>query len=143
MTLPMTHPNTGSRNIPRSVGALVAGFVTVFLLSLGTDQVLHVLNVYPPWGQPMWDAGLNALALGYRIVYTILGGYIAARLAPNAPVRHAVILGAIGLAFATLGAVVTITKYDFGPDWYPILLAVTALPSSWLGGVLRQRQSNT
>jgi hypothetical protein len=88
----------------------------------------------------MWDPGLDALALGYRIVYTILGGYIAARLAPNAPVRHAVILGAIGLLFATLGAVVTITKYDFGPDWYPILLAVTALPCSWLGGALRQRR---
>jgi len=35
----------------RSIGAVAAGFVAVFVLSLGTDQVLHVLKVYPPWGE--------------------------------------------------------------------------------------------
>src|SRR6058998_1491762 len=70
----------------RSVGAVVAGFVVVFVLSVGTDQVLHVLKVYPPWGEPMAGA-LYVMATAYRIVYTILGGYITARLAPDAPVR--------------------------------------------------------
>jgi len=32
----------------RSVGAIAAGFVTTAALSLGADQVLHVLGVYPP-----------------------------------------------------------------------------------------------
>ena len=32
-------------------------------LSLGTDQALHVLRVYPPWGQPMHPPWLNLLAL--------------------------------------------------------------------------------
>ena len=140
MTLPMTHSNAGARNVPRSIGSISAGFLAVFVLSLGTDQVLHGLNVYPPWGQPMFEPGLNALALSYRIVFTVFGGWLTARLAPHSPVRHAVILGVIGLAISTAGAVYTITKFDFGPDWYPILLAVTALPSSWLGGRLRQRQ---
>src|SRR3989475_3160395 len=62
----------------RSVGAVVAGFVVVFVLSVGTDQVLHVLKVYPPWGEPMAGA-LYVMATAYRIVYTILGGYITAR----------------------------------------------------------------
>jgi hypothetical protein len=52
----------------------------VFVLSLGTDQVLHVLNVYPPWDQPMYDPRLNALALAYRCVYGVVGSYIIARL---------------------------------------------------------------
>ena len=141
MTLPLAQSGPNVRNVARSVGAIAAGFIAVFVLSLGTDQVLHVLNVYPPWGQPMWEPGLNLLALGYRILYTILGGYITARLAPHSPVRHAMILGVIGLVLSTAGAVYTITKFDFGPDWYPILLAVTALPCSWLGGELRQRQA--
>jgi hypothetical protein len=44
------------------------GFMTVVVLSLGTDQVLHVVQVYPPWGQPMYDPWLNLLALSYRSV---------------------------------------------------------------------------
>src|SRR5207249_4547073 len=79
----------------RSVGAVVAGFVVVFVLSVGTDQVLHVLKVYPPWGEPMAGA-LYGMATAYRIVYTILGGYITARLAPDAPVRHALRVGRAG-----------------------------------------------
>src|SRR2546422_2272566 len=72
----------------RSTGAVAAGFAAIVVLSLGTDQVLHVLRVYPPWGEPM-AGGLFAVATAYRIVYTVLGGYITARLAPHAPVRHA------------------------------------------------------
>jgi hypothetical protein len=64
------------------VAAVLLGFVAVFILSLGTDQVLHVLHVYPPWGQAMYEPGLNFLALSYRIVYTIIGAYITAKLAP-------------------------------------------------------------
>ena len=49
------------RRLARSIGAVVAGFLTVVILSLGTDEVLHVINVYPPWGQPMHDPSLNVL----------------------------------------------------------------------------------
>ena len=119
----------------RSVGAIVAGFVAVFVLSLGTDQVLHALSVYPPWGEPMAGA-LFMVATGYRIVYTILGGYITARLAPHAPVRHALILGLVGLVPGVAGVMVAIAKPELGPLWYPIALAVSGLPCTWLGGVL-------
>jgi hypothetical protein len=122
----------------RSTAAILAGFVAVFVLSLGTDQVMHVLDVYPPWGQPMHEPGLNLLALSYRCVYAVIGGFIAARLAPHAPMRHALVLGLIGLAFGTLGVVAT-SGMDLGPRWYPIALALTALPCTLLGGVLQQR----
>jgi hypothetical protein len=121
--------------IGRSAGAVLAGLIAIFVLSLGTDQVLHSLAVYPPWGQPMREPGLNLLALSYRIVYGVLGSYLTARLAPRAPMRHALILGAIGLVLSTAGAVVGI-RMDLGPAWYPILLALTALPCAWAGGAL-------
>lgn len=120
----------------RSVAALVIGFFSVAVLSLGTDQVLHVLQVYPPWGEPMWDWRLNLLALSYRIVYTILGGYLTARLAPRAPMRHVALLGIIGLVMSTAGAVVAIRMADLGPNWYPIALAATGFPCVWVGGLL-------
>jgi hypothetical protein len=114
---------------------VVAGFVAIVVLSLGTDQVLHVLKVYPPWGEPMAGV-LFALATAYRIVYTTLGGYITARLAPDAPVGHALILGLVGLVAGLIGVMVNIAKPELGPLWYSIAVAVTGPPCAWLGGVL-------
>lgn len=130
------------RHLGRSIWAVVAGFLVVVVLSLATDQVLHVLNVYPPWGQPMHQPALNALALSYRLVYTVLGYYVTARLAPSAPMKHVWILAFIGLAMGVAGAVTTIPM-NLGPAWYPIAIAATALPCAWVAGVLfRARQAS-
>ena len=43
------------------------------------------------------------------------------------------ILGGIGTVLSTLGA---IEMWDFGPNWYPVVLAASALPSAWLGGFI-------
>jgi hypothetical protein len=120
----------------RSVLAVVAGFLSVALLSLATDQVLHVLEVYPPWGEAMWNPWLNLLALSYRMIYAVAGGYLTAVLAPVSPMRHVVIVGILGLIAGTAGAIAAITMADLGPNWYPIALAITAFPTTWLGGVL-------
>jgi len=135
MTSPMTSTGAYPRRLLRSTGAVLLGFISVVVLSLGTDQVLHVLQVYPPWGQPMYNPWLNLLALSYRSVYTVLGGYITARLAPQNPMRHALVLGVIGTVVGTAGAIATIPMH-LGPSWYPIALALTGLPLTWLGGVL-------
>jgi hypothetical protein len=127
------------RNLWRSTGAVLLGFFAVVILSLGTDQVLHMLKIYPPWGEPMRDPGLNLLALTYRIIYTILGGYLAARFAPRNPMRHVFVLAVIGLVMGVLGVVAT-GGMDLGPRWYPIALAVTALPCTLLGGVFHRRK---
>lgn len=135
----MTAEPTQSEGAPRrswkSAGSILLGLVTVIVPSLGTDQVLHLLEVYPPWGQPMHDTGLLLLALGYRCVYTVLGCYLTARFAPHSPMRHALILGGIGFVLAILGAIGAATM-EMGPNWYPIALVVTALPCAWIGGKL-------
>ncbi len=64
--------------------------------------------------------------------------YLTARLAPCAPMRRAMIGGLIGTVLATAGAGATVPM-DLGPAWYPIALAVTALPLFWLGGALYRR----
>ena len=138
MTIPITETGTHPRRLLRSAAAVFLGFIAVVVLSLGTDQVLHVVHVYPPWGQPMDEPGLNLLALSYRIVYTVFGMYLTARLAPHSPMGHALVGGAIGFVLGTAGAIATIPMH-LGPAWYPIAIALTALPCAWLGGFLHRR----
>jgi len=123
----------------RSIAAVAAGFVAVAGLSLATDEVFHLLQVYPPWGVTMTDARLYVLALSYRVVYTVLGGWITARLAPGAPMRYVTVLAIIGLIGGAAGVAVALGRSDLGPLWYPIAILLTAYPCTWLGGVMRVR----
>jgi hypothetical protein len=116
-----------------------AGFFATFILSIGTDILLHAAGVFPPWGQPMSNA-LFVLATAYRTIYTVAGGYITARLASNKPMGYVWTLGVIGLLAAIAGTVATWNKGpEFGPKWYPVALVVLAIPCVWLGGKLAQR----
>ncbi|MFO0725314.1 MAG: hypothetical protein U1E65_16140 [Myxococcota bacterium] len=121
----------------RKAAALIAGFLVVAVLSTLGDVILHATGVFPPWGQPMSN-GLFVLATSYRLVFTVLGGYVTARIASAAPERFAVILGIIGTVFALLGVLAWASGGpEMGPLWYPVALVVTALPCCWAGGRLR------
>jgi surface polysaccharide O-acyltransferase-like enzyme len=133
---------TNSRSTGRSIVAIFAGLILIFVLSLVTDIVMHATGIFPPWLQPMSDS-LFVLATTYRIVYSVLGCYLAARLAPRRPTLHALILGVIGVVLSFVGLVATWNKGpEFGPRWYPITLVVLALPLAWIGGKLRLMQLN-
>lgn len=131
-----TLPHAPPRRIGRSIGAIFLGLVAVVALSTGGDMIFHATGVFPPPGEPMPQHELLALALSYRLVFDTLGPYLAARFAPSAPMRHALILGTIGFVLGVLGAVV---MWNAGPNWYPIALAATALPCAWVGGRLFER----
>jgi hypothetical protein len=136
-----TASGTDSRRLLRSATAVIVGFLSVAVFSLATDQVLHVVGVYPPWGEPMYDPGLNLLALSYRTLYTILGGYITAALAPHTPMRHVMVVAVLGFLTGTAGAIAAIRMADLGPNWYPIALALTGFPCVWLGGVIHRART--
>lgn len=126
----------------KSIWAVLAGILVGVVPTLTTDAVLHKIGVFPPWGQSMtgYESAL-LLATAYRTVFGVLGAYVTARLAPDRPMRHALWLGAIGLAVSIFGAAVTWNGGPaFGPHWYPLALIVLAMPQSWLGGKLREKQ---
>jgi len=129
-------------SILRSTVAVLAGIFINIILSLGTDELLHVARVFPPWGASMagYDGAL-LLATIYRTVYGVAGSYIAARFAPNRYMLHAMVLGILGFAISILGAAATWNKGPaFGPHWYPLALIVLALPTAWAGAKLRLAQ---
>ena len=142
MSEPIVSETVRPRRTGRSIGAVLAGFVVVFILSLGTDAALHAAGVFPPWGASMvgYDGAL-LLATAYRAIYGVLGSYITARLAPDRPMQHALVGGVIGLALSIVGAAVTWNGGPaFGPHWYPLALVVLTMPTAWLGGKLRLMQ---
>jgi hypothetical protein len=133
------------RRVGRSIVAVLAGVLAIIILSLATDAVLHGTGIFPPMGQPMSD-GLFVLTTLYRLIYGVLGGYIAARLAPGRSMMHSMVLGIIGLVLSTAGAIATWNRGpEFGPKWYPLALVVTAIPCAWLGGKIfcLQRQTHS
>jgi hypothetical protein len=139
MTFSIAETNPQSRpQVWRSTGAVLFGILVGAALSLGTDQVLHVLKVYPPWGQAMHEPGLNLLALSYRCVFNVVGFYVIAQLAPRNPMHHVWVGATIGFILSTVGVVAAL-KVDLGPLWYPIALAITTLPCAWLAGHLHRK----
>jgi peptidoglycan/LPS O-acetylase OafA/YrhL len=135
----MSEPAT-PRHIGRSILALLTGMFVAIGLTLAADFLFHLIGVFPPLGQRASDSAF-LLATVYRIVFSVLGSYITARLAPNRPMRLALIGGSIGLLASIVGAVATWNHQpSLGPHWYPLALVVTALPCAWLGGKLRLLQ---
>ena len=116
----------------KSFWAVAAGVLVIVVVTTMVDLVLHLAKVFPPMDQPL-DDRLSLLATSYRIVISIGGAWLAARLAPNQPMKHAMILGYVGTALGLLG-VVTTWNMGLGPHWYPIALAVLAIPQCWAGG---------
>ncbi len=123
--------------ILKNIGALLAGFAVVVFLSMGTDTLLEKTGVLPPFSeQGLYITWMLALALFYRTVYTIVGGYVTALLAPEKPRRLVSILGILGTV-AGIGGV--IAGWNLSAHWYPIALAVLAFPSVYAGGKIYER----
>lgn len=123
----------------RSIWAVVAGVLVIIVVTTLVDIVLHAARVFPPMDQPINNA-LALLATSYRLVISIGGAWLTARLAPEKPMKHALILGCVGVVLGLVGVVAT-WNMGLGPRWYPILLTVLAIPQCWAGGRIYEMQS--
>jgi len=128
------------KTILKSIGAALAGMIAGAILSVGTDTILETSGIFPSFadqqanGSPTW---LLLWATLYRTIYTVIGCYITARLAPHHPLRHAVIVGCIGCIASIAGG---LAMWHLGQHWYPIILGLLSLPAGWAGGMLYERQ---
>lgn len=127
-----------NKTILKSIGAVVAGLFFIIIVSTLVDIVLHAAHVYPPVGEPMTDA-LAVLASSYRLVIGIAGAWLTAKLAPAKPMKHAIVLGCIGIVLGLVGVMAT-WNMGLGPRWYAVSLAAVALPQCWFGGWLFARR---
>ena len=123
----------------KSIWAVGAGGLVIIVVTSLVDIVLHVTSVFPPMDQPINDS-LALLATSYRFVISVAGAWLTARLSPGESMKHAMILGYVGVVLGLVG-VVTTWNLGLGPRWYPVSLAVLAIPQCWLGGRIYQMQS--
>ena len=120
-----------------SAVAVAVGFTVTAIASIAADAAMEAAGVFPRTPQVMPDP-LFAVAAAYRAIFTVVGGYVTARLAPDRPMRHAWLLAGIGLAagLASLIAYYGDGRAELGPAWYAISIPVEAIPCVWLGGRL-------
>jgi hypothetical protein len=125
----------------KSVLAVLVGLIVTIVLSTCVDLLVVYTGIFPERSADNTDTHWGIIA-AYRAVIAVLGCGVAARLAPSRPMMHALIAGGIGMTLAVMGAVFAWDKGpEFGPHWFAITVALSALPCAWLGGRLQQMAS--
>ena len=107
-----------------SNGALNAGILFTIIVTNAVDLVLHAVHFFPAMDKPIDDTQALVATL-YRVVISIAGAYLTAKLAPDRPMSHAIWLGLVGTVLGVIGVCVTWNS-GLGPRWYGIALAVLA-----------------
>lgn len=120
----------------RSIGVVLFGFVLIGALSFGADAVLKssIPDAFDASGR-VQSTSVLLLVMAYVGLFATSGCYLTARLAPARPMLHALVLGALGLAFNVAG---TIALWDTAPAWYHLASLALVMPYAWLGGRLRE-----
>jgi hypothetical protein len=131
----MTQSHSPHR-VLRSIGAVLAGLLVIVILSIATDVAMYAAGVFPASGDPMSDP-LWLIPTGYRFILGVLGCWHTARLAPGRPMRHALVLGAVGFLLGLIGLIAAANaEQSLGPIWYPVAVMVMTVPAALLGGWL-------
>jgi hypothetical protein len=124
----------------RSIGAIVLGFVLIGALSFGTDYLMRnfiMPDAYAADGSTQ-NMTILLITMVYVAVFAVAGCYLTGRLAPHHPLRHAMILGVLGLLFNIAG---TVAMWNTAPPWFHLLNLALVLPYAYLGGRLAESQA--
>jgi peptidoglycan/LPS O-acetylase OafA/YrhL len=115
----------------RSILAVVVGYLIFALSAFAFFQIS---------GQPPHQAAPMPIMLGsiaFGMVFALIGGYVAARLARRRPLAHGVAVAAVLALGATISLLSTLGK---GAVWSQVAALVLMVPCAVFGGWLRTRQ---
>jgi hypothetical protein len=111
--------------------AVIAGFVLWSVLWLCYNQLLLKAGVLPSdLSQPLTAPMPLLLLLGGSIVFSIVSGYLAARIAGVPATTSALVLGVLLLA---TGVFFQLKTWNLLPVWYNVLFLLLLIPMTLAG----------
>ena len=122
----------------RSILAVVAGYLFIGVLSsvLGMAAIAAFPDAFTPQGYTD-RLSMLLLTIVYVAIVAIAGCWLTARLAPRNPMKHALILG-------VLGVVTQAAMWSLGPKqaptWFYLVSILLVMPYAWIGGRIREKQ---
>lgn len=121
----------------RTVLAILAGFVLWTVLFLGGNALLTTLAPDAFNEDGSTDSGvLLAILLLLTVLYSVLSGFVTARIAQKNQSRSGLLLGILLLL---VGIGVQLQFWDVLPVWYNLAFLALLLPGAWAGARLALR----
>ena len=120
----------------RSILAVIAGYL-VLAVAIGlVDFILSLISPdqYPNGMNPATKWMIVELAIGLCLL--VAGGYVTARIARRAEMRHALALGILAAAMAAVSLLVYKNRQPF---WFQLVILTGAIPAALGGGRLKAR----
>jgi hypothetical protein len=124
----------------RSILAIVAGLVTMMVAVFVLTWILVWIMFDDPMAPP--TSGYLVINLLYSLAAAVAGGYVAATMAPRAPLGHAAALAAGIFTLGFLGVLRGGTAPG-QPTWYPYVMTVLGPVGLVVGGWIRERRART
>jgi hypothetical protein len=121
----------------KSIVAVIVGLFANGVITIGTDMSMSKAGFFPPFGTGFYETSLVLLALSYRTLFAVLGGYITARLSPSKPMLHVKWLVGVGTVIGIFSAV---GGWNGFPHWYLVAIVLCSIAATWLGGKLGAQQ---
>ncbi len=109
--------------------ALIGLVVGIFYALNGGDNIREYIKSY--------STGISFLLLSvfYYLAFTILGGYVAGRIAKGYEIFNSITVGMVEVILGIL----TISDSSY-PIWYKVIVFLLIIPAAYLGGILARRQ---
>ena len=124
------------KSILRSIGAVIAGSITIGILSFIADLIIG--KITPDIFSATPRSGLLAFMAAYSIAFAAVGGYVTASLAPRARMKHVIALAVLELVG---GAGAAFEAREMLPMWFSTVVVILPVPAILLAGALKSRTS--
>lgn len=123
-----------NKTILKNILAVVIGFFSVFILSIGTDVLMSFIGIFPDMRSPeLFTDIMYAWSLFYSCIYTTFGGYLTAKFSATKPLRQVYILAILGFISSSTGAYIN-WAIAAGHEWFCIAMIITGPIFVILGG---------
>ncbi|MGH1362187.1 MAG: hypothetical protein ACRBF0_01440 [Calditrichia bacterium] len=122
------------RSILRSIASILVGY---FILAV-SNMTFVVMNYVQPVFN--WDPAIKIIAsIPFNLLFSLLGGYVATRIAGHSETKHAVVLATIMALVTTISIIIAVSVE---PTSYKMVYLLTMVPATIWGGILRERQKD-